>query len=162
MCIKTHELPGPDTHRVIYIVRDGRAALVSYCHYLRNFLGRNITLEAAISGDELPSWSHHVDTWTLSGRSNLLLIRYEELVLARPDLLQKLSAFIGRTVIRPYDISFSELHRLMPAFFRRGSNEPNVGEMTESQLALFDRYHGVTQAKMGYPRPVSLASVPLI
>jgi len=152
MCVKTHELPGPDTHRAIYIVRDGRAALVSYCHYLRDFWERNISLEAAISGSAIPSWSTHVAAWALSGRPNVLVIRYEELTLARAGLLEKLSSFIGRPVLRPNDITFSDLHELMPAFFRCGSNERNVGEMTQQQLEIFDSYHGPVQAKMGYAR----------
>jgi len=156
MCVKTHGLPGPDTHRAIYIVREGRAALVSYCHYLRDFLGRNVSLEAAIAGDAIPPWSDHVAAWVFSGRPNVLVIRYEELILARADLLEKISQFIGRPALRQNDISFSDLHRLMPAFFRCGSNERNIDEMTAQQLKLFDSRHGLVQARMGYPRSVPL------
>src|SRR5690348_17690471 len=35
--VKTHELPNCDTYPAIYLVRDGRDALVSYAHYIRQF-----------------------------------------------------------------------------------------------------------------------------
>ena len=38
--IKTHELPADDTYATIYIVRDGRDALVSYAHFIIAYKGK--------------------------------------------------------------------------------------------------------------------------
>src|SRR5262245_47202585 len=47
--VKTHGLPGADNHPAVYIVRDGRDALVSYAHfaltYSYNFAPADIMTE---------------------------------------------------------------------------------------------------------------------
>src|SRR6266542_744438 len=35
--VKTHDLPGTDAHPAIYLVRDGRDALVSYAHFVLDY-----------------------------------------------------------------------------------------------------------------------------
>lgn len=156
-CVKTHELPPPDSHRAIYVVRDGRAALVSHYHYLRDIRGTRMTLDALIKGLDLQSWSEHVNAWLLSGRPNVLTVRYEDLARADKGAQVAIGAFIGKPPAREFDISFSELQGMMPAFFRSGSNDSNIAEMTPEQLGLFDRLHGRTLDVLGYPRVPTLA-----
>ncbi len=51
-CVKTHDLPGDDDFPAIYVVRDGRDALVSYAHYaLEIFEGQPAPPDAAFNGD---------------------------------------------------------------------------------------------------------------
>ena len=55
--VKTHE-PPIDSGPAIYIVRDGRSALVSYMHYLRRAEGVAVDLPSIIKGEVWPgSWS---------------------------------------------------------------------------------------------------------
>src|SRR5262249_21674239 len=103
VCVKTHELPTPDSHRAIYIVRDGRAALVSHYHYLRDIRGVRTSLGDLIKGTNAPSWSQHVDAWTLSGRPNVLIVRFEDLVRADQGVQDAIAAFTGRKPARPFD-----------------------------------------------------------
>lgn len=148
--VKTHELPGNDTHRTLYIVRDGRAALVSHYHYFRNVLGLHVALEDLISGALFSSWSQHVASWMLSGRPNVLPIHYEALSRGEPAVLDSLAAFLGTPCSQPFSVSFSTLQDLMPSFFRSGSNGRNIAEMTDIQLDLFEKLHGKVWRAIGY------------
>lgn len=71
--VKTHELPPSDQHPAIYVIRDGRSAVVSHAHYLRDILGRDISLTDVIEGKAGLSWSRHVRAWALPLRANTLL-----------------------------------------------------------------------------------------
>ena len=75
--VKTHEMPPADRHPAIYVVRDGRSAVVSHLHYMREILGRDMTLAEVIEGKAGLSWSQHVRAW--SPRPHTLMVRYEDL-----------------------------------------------------------------------------------
>ena len=66
-----------DRHPAIYVVRDGRSTVVSHAHYVREILGRDITLADVVEGNAGKSWSQHVKAWT--PRPHTLLFRYEDL-----------------------------------------------------------------------------------
>lgn len=146
--VKTHELPGRDTHPAIYVVRDGRSSVVSYRHYLRGILGRDPSLSDVIRGE--PSWSEHVEAWALSGRPNTLVLRYEHLAAADPRALQQIAAFLDRPLLQAFDTCFERLHALNPQFFRRGSDAANIAEMDAVSLRLFEQLHGATLRRIGY------------
>lgn len=148
--VKTHELPGADSHPAICVVRDGRSALVSHWHYLREILQRDVTLADVIRGRYGLSWSQQVQAWALSGRADTLVLRYEALAAGDETALRTLSAFIGRPQAKDFDISFARLHGLYPAFFRRGSDAANIAEMDEAARRLFDDLHGATLDRLGY------------
>ncbi len=146
--VKTHELPPADRHPVIHVVRDGRSAVVSHHHYLREMLGRDVTLAAVISGAAGISWSQHVKAgWA---RPDALLVRYEKLAAGDADTLAAIAAFIARPQRRAFDVSFDRLHALSPAFFRRGSDAANIAEMTAPDARLFEDLHGATLRLLGY------------
>jgi len=46
--VKTHGLPATDRHPAITVVRDGRSGVVSHAHFLREILGRGVTLADVI------------------------------------------------------------------------------------------------------------------
>lgn len=148
--VKTHELPPSDQHPAIYVVRDGRAAVVSHTHYLRDILHRDITLAGVIEGKAGLSWSQHVRAWTMPPRPGTLLARYEDLASGHAGTLAALSAFIGQPLRHGFDISFARLHELYPAFFRRGSDAANIAEMDAASRSLFEQHHGDMLRAMGY------------
>ncbi len=80
---KTHDLPQPKYKKVIYLVRDGRDAMVSYYNYNKN-LQVNITLEEMVKeGKEMwPSkWHEHVKQWKSNPyNAEIITIRYEDLL----------------------------------------------------------------------------------
>ena len=154
--IKTHELPLADRHPAIYVLRDGRSAVVSHAHYMAEFFHRDIALTDIIAGKLGASWSQHVNGWIMGGRANLLVVRYEDLAMGNRQTLEAISAFIGRPLIHGYDIQFDRLHALDPVFFRRGSDQANIGELVGEAGDLFERLHGPTLHALGYAadRPV--------
>ena len=146
--VKTHEMPPADRHPAIYVVRDGRSAMVSHAHYVREILGRDITLAEVIEGKAGQHWSRHVRAWM--PRSQTLLVRYEDLAARDAATLKKISDFIGRPQLHAFDISFAALHALSPAFFRSGSDSANILEMDGEAQRLFERLHGETLRTLHY------------
>jgi Sulfotransferase domain len=148
--VKTHELPHDDA-KAIYIVRDGRAAIISYYHYNQSFFGTNVSLSDLIIGKRWPGgWSSHVNGWALSGRPNTLVLRYKDLVAENMQYLTHIADFIGLPAPKRTAVDFAELHAQFPKFFRSGSNEKNVAELKGDDLRLFWTLHGETMERMGY------------
>ena len=152
-----------DDTRVIYLIRDGREACVSYWHYYREILeDQSMTLERIIRGDCLfGSWSEHVQAWipVLRARAcnpdvkNLLglLLNYETLLTKKGSTLQLLRLFLNvstRTNMALPD--WQDFHQSDPQFFRSGTNETWKTEMTGDDLALFDELHGDMMREYGY------------
>lgn len=148
--VKTHEMPPADRHPAIYVVRDGRSAVVSHAHYIREILGRAIELADVIEGKAGHSWSRHVRAW--GGRPHTLLVRYEDLASGNAATLKKIADFIGKPQLHSFDISFEALRAISPAFFRSGSDSANILEMDGEAMRLFERLHGETLRALGYGR----------
>ena len=148
--VKTHELPGLDDHPTIYVLRDGRSSVVSHYHFLKDILHRGVILTDVIAGKFGTSWSQHVNAWTRSSRSNMLIVRFEDMNIGNPDTLERISKFIGRPILREFDVSFDRLHAQSPLFFRRGSDAANIAELDDKSLILFEQLHGDTLRQMGY------------
>jgi hypothetical protein len=148
--VKTHEMPPADKHPSIYVVRDGRSAVVSHVHYVREILGRDITLTEVIEGKAGHSWSQHVRAWT--PRPHTLLVRYEDLAAGNAATLKNIADFIGKPQLQAFDISFEALHAISPAFFRSGSDSANILEMDGEAQRLFERLHGAILRDLGYGR----------
>lgn len=148
--VKTHELPPARHLPVIYIVRDGRSAVVSHFHYLRQVMGHELQLADVIGGRMGPLWSDHVRAWALQPRANRLVVRYENLAAGNEASLHDIGAFIGVPQRKPFDISFARMNALAPSFFRRGSDAANIAEMDAAAQALFERLHGQTLRDLGY------------
>jgi Sulfotransferase domain len=148
--VKTHELPSADRHPAIYVVRDGRSAVVSHTHFLREILHHDVTSADVIRGKLGVSWSRHVKAWALPARPGTLVVRYEDLAAGDTKTLAAISDFIRVPQLRAFDISFDRLHALSPGFFRCGSDRANITELSAEAGRLFERHHGETLRAMGY------------
>lgn len=153
--VKTHELPGMDNRPAIYVLRDGRSSVVSHYHFLKDILHRDVTLADVIAGKFGASWSQHVNAWTTSSRSNTLIVRFEDISIGNPDMLERISKFIGRPILREFNVSFDCLHAQSPLFFRRGSDTANIAELDAMSLIQFEQLHGETLRQMGYGEATS-------
>ena len=95
---KSHELPQESYKRVIYLVRDGRDAMVSYLHFNHKW-NINVTLEEMIKENKnvYPApWWQHVKAWTENPyNSEILYIRYEDLLENTAKELKRICEFIG-------------------------------------------------------------------
>jgi Sulfotransferase domain len=147
--VKTHGMPTDDSQS-IYIVRDGRTALVSYYHYTKSFVDEETRLEDVITGKHQPgSWSGHFHAWNPFKRERTLLVRYEDLRDRNDETCQKVGDFLQKQPLRKFDIAFSELQALNPRFFR-ASNDARSLEEIEPFQHLFMEYHGSTMRELGY------------
>ena len=153
LLIKTHESHGDDGP-ALYIVRDGRAALISYFHYLNDVALYPAKLEDVITGSVWPgSWSDHYRGWLPLSRPRTLVIRYEDLVATPEAVLADVAEFTGLPLRDRGRLSksFAELHAFYPQFFRSGSNDGAFAEI-EPYSGLFWDYHGSVMDELGYRR----------
>jgi len=119
--VKTH-LPPRDAQPVIYVVRDGRQSLVSYCNYHRKFFPEHPggLMNLVLGDDYYGGWTEHHAQW-MSGTRRTMLVRYEDLVAAPALLLREIAEFIGhRGPVSSWTNPFEKLHRENPGFFRQG------------------------------------------
>lgn len=151
--IKTH-LPPKDGQPAIYIVRDGRQAIASYLEYYRQYNpDSNITLQKLILGTEIYlGWSEHINAWNIFERPNTLILRYEELVNVKEDVLNKIAKFISfNGDIKEWQNPFDLLQQKKPEFFRKGKIDwENNQEWTLWINQLFYFNHGEMMSKLNY------------
>ena len=149
--VKTHdEVPLP-TDRAIYVVRDGRAAIASYQRFLRDFDHVDFSLEEIARGTRMAySWGQHVERWMANPADRLLVLRFEELSGSPP--LESISEFLGRPVLRPFEVTFDDLNKLDPAFFGVGRNDPGTDLVERTCGDVFWEHNGPSMARLGYRR----------
>src|SRR5262245_12163352 len=90
---KSHHLPRPSYRRIVYLLRDGRDALVSYYHHLSATAGAVDFLATVKNGDGLfpGKWHEHVDRYMDNPHNaEMIVVRYEDL---KRDPLAQLRRF---------------------------------------------------------------------
>ena len=169
---KTHNLPKPEYKNVIYIVRDGRDALVSY-YNMNKTLGIDVTLEEmVIEGKSLfPSpWHIHVRQWINNPyQANILYIKYEDLIYQPEQQLKRIMDFthisrdenIVKQIIE--GCSFQQMknkeqkwgseNKNWPkdkSFFRKGKIGTFKQEMPGNLIEIFEKNAGEELKHWGY------------
>jgi hypothetical protein len=158
--VKTHDKP-IDAGRAIYVIRDGRSAIVSWYNMLVSLRKRNdVSISDVIMGRgvRFGDWSSHIRAWTPNKRPATLLLYYNDLVSGDPAVLEKLAGFIGIPQCASWVNQFSELQELMPDFFRRGSDAANLAQMTEQESDLFWETHEQCMCEYGFPSNTAVQS----
>ena len=158
--IKTHELP-QNNSPAIYLVRDGRDALVSYAWYILNFeSGRtnfnDVLLNLIVNSDFFGGWSSHVLKWG-QRKAPTAIVRFEDLTRTSDpsDIIKQAlneincQTYEKRTTIGPLPV-FEELHQFSPQFFRKGQIGSWKTEMSSEYHDLFWLIHGEAMRQMGY------------
>jgi|ERR1017187_1626423 hypothetical protein len=99
MFFKAHALPAPEFRRVIYLLRDGRDAIVSYLHHLEAIERRNMDfLHLVKTGEGLfpCKWHEHVGRWQANPfQASMLVVRYENLIQDTVQQLGRMLSFAG-------------------------------------------------------------------
>ncbi len=99
MFFKTHHLPRPEYRRVIYLIRDGRDAMVSYFHFLNaiNKCEPDFLKMVSIGEGLFPCcWHEHVNAWMENPHgAKLITISYESLKTDTVAKLKELCVFAG-------------------------------------------------------------------
>jgi len=178
--VKTHLLPDqliPNDPNipVVYLVRDGRDALVSLAHHKKDIYAPDSdfhqNLRAAIlakEGSFFGGWSEHVNQWQ---KRAVIVIRFEELIAdpiacverLRPllDLPEpnraKLPNFEQLKSGRPeygsgkhFWSNSEEAQAMASRWFRKGKVDGWKTEMDQEEQRLFWEHHGATMEQLGY------------
>ena len=174
MFFKSHFLPRPDYRRVVYLLRDGRDALVSYRHYLEATQKRKIDffeLTAVKLMFPCP-WHEHVEAWRRNPyAAQLIVIKYEDLLRRPVEQLERFCRFSNLPREREYLAAMADAAQFRNLrakegeagfgrpdlelaagsyFFRRGVAGSHKDEMPPDVLAAFLKDAGETLRRHGY------------
>lgn len=156
--VKTHE-PPTDGGPAIYVVRDGRAAAVSYHRYLRQVEGLDVTIEAVVDGRVYAGgWSEHVRAWDPLRRPDTVVARFEDLCRDPGPTLAAVARLLGLAPRPPVVTGLGTLRPLAPAFFGAGDDAANIGALGRELEARFLERHGAELAALGYLRAAASAA----
>jgi len=163
--VKTHELHA-DHSPAIYLVRDGRDALVSYAHFIwtyeekqsveipRQALHR-ILHDLIAYNDSFGGWGPHVLAWT-ERVAPTAIVKFEDLV-SSPEPLALVSGALGTSgyghgamIPAGRSPSFDDLRTYRPEFFRRGKIGGWKDDISPDLHQLFWEKHGEAMQRMGY------------
>ncbi len=148
---KTHDYPEDDS-KAVYIVRDGRASIASYLHYLKDFNNMEYPLADIVAGYvRFGSWGSHLDAWNPLERPNTILVKYESLLSDSEKEIKRLSDFLGLTPSGHWNNDFEQFHKINPKFFREGTSKKDH-EMKGEDLDLFLLFHGDWMNVLGYDK----------
>jgi hypothetical protein len=152
---KTHKRRKKDGCRAIYLIRDGRDAVVSRARLLisergaadidrqttfETFLREEITRPYLEGQPSSGTWGGNVLSWLGEADPSVTLLRYEDLIAdprvsverAVSSLAPELAPSAGAIIP-----SFSDLHDVDPLFFRRGVVGAHRDEMPDELHDLF-------------------------
>ena len=161
--VETHEIPADDLP-AIYIVRDGRDALVSYAlsqlthERSENFPGirkafLDILEQLIATGDYAEGWSAHVRAWTQRSAATAV-VHYEELIRDGAVPLERSLRSLGIDI--PYqpreEVPVRLLHARFSWFFRTATSASWHGEMKPRFEHAFWERHGEVMREFGYSR----------
>lgn len=148
--VKTHGLPR-DNQPAIYVVRDGRAAIVSQMTYDRTLFNIDRGYKDLINGKMIGGpWSDHIAGWNPLERERTLFLRFEDLI-QRPDhVIRLLSQFLGRAPLHEWNNPLAQQRQLLPGFFNHGQDARNMEKWPPDDLSYFWERHGDWMERLGY------------
>ncbi len=160
--VKTHEGRPKDEQRAIYLIRDGRDALVSYAYFRLN-KKMNLPLEertperlvevlrAILDHDRYGDWSAHIEAWTR--RERTCPVRFETLIQSPLETVRAALDATGYGLPETPSgalPTFDELHQQYPKFFRAGRVGGWREELPDDIHRLFWERHGEMMVRLGY------------
>lgn len=151
--VKTHHPPLDDSPAIV-MTREGRAALVSYTHFLRDIEQLDVSLPEVIRGDVgIGTWSGMLDEWNPLERPGTLFLRFED-VISDPDrVAEMIAAFLQIRPIRKWENRFSEFQKANPYHYRAGKNRSNISQFDPQVEQLFWDCHRQWMERAGYTDP---------
>lgn len=142
--VKTHG-PDKDTRPAIYILRDGRAAMCS----LWKFYNQSISMSDLILGNHrFGKWSDHVKSWNPRKRPNCLFLKYEDIERDLPQVLNQLSDFLHVPILSQSIPVRDEIAKSDGVWVREKTDWRT--QLTDDELALFEKHHGDVLKDYGY------------
>lgn len=173
---KSHDLPKEKYKKVIYLVRDGRDAMVSYYHMLKKVNKFNVTLKEMIVDEKnlFPcSWSAHVKSWLIDNpyMADLIVVKYEDLLNTPVQELSRISKFLGLErseafcqniiantqidILRTKAQQYGLVHQMLSGndgsqFFRQGKAKSYLKEMDPELIVEFEKKASEELRFLGY------------
>lgn len=157
----------------IYLVRDGRDAIVSYWHFCNQRDNTNIPLNEFIKlsarrGYSYGPWGKHVKGWLKAGLNSFLVMRYEDMLQDPAACLKKALEFSGisvgssaiaqavarasfrsmKQIEQQKGFNLEQLEKVK--FIRQGKTGIWKQVFDEKDLAIFTAVHGGPIAELGY------------
>src|SRR5262249_27670995 len=161
--VKTHELPDDDRHPAVYVLRDGRDAMVSYTHFalkvhdkldpvaitpeqFRSRMRELLLEERSAYG----SWGENVLAWSV--RPATVLVRYEDMVRDPAGEVDRALAAIGCPAprISAEVPTFGGMKQENAKLVRRGVPGSWKDEFPTELLPLFWQRNGDVMRNFGY------------
>jgi hypothetical protein len=161
--VKTHEFPDADNFPAIYVLRDGRDAMVSYTHFVLTVEKPtppeevtpelfHDTMRDLLLEDRSPygSWSENVLAWT--SRPNTVVVRYEDLVRDSGRVVDRALSVAGcpATRISAGVPTFDTMKQEDAKLVRRGQPGSWRDEFPPDLLPLFWERNGAAMWRLGY------------
>jgi hypothetical protein len=172
MFFKTHNPPLPEYKKVVYLLRDGRDAVVSYYHHTRDLHRQEIDFFKFVEEYNIFSlkWHEHVNLWLSNPyQADMLVIKYEDLRNNGLEALEEYCDFLHITRSREYlqnilrDTDFNKMRRREQnlgwddpnwpkdrPFIRRGVIGSYKDEFPQEALDKFLVESGETLKRCGY------------
>jgi estrone sulfotransferase len=169
--MKSHAPYIREYSKVIYLIRDGRDVYVSYYFHKLNQLPSGCTFREFLKRqDHYPcTWGEHVSSWLFSlSPSNLLLVRYEDLIRDCPKELKRIASYLGldRTAnqlsLASEKSSFDNMRRIElvkgrlykdqgpKVFMRKGKSGDWKDFFGQDEKTVFKSREGHILLKLGY------------
>ena len=140
--LKTHDGP-QDARPAIYVIRNGRDAVLSYYRFGRG----NLSIADIMFGrGEMLSWSAHLAKWRPHDRPNTLLLRYEDMVTDLRGTIDAIAKF-SRAPILSFDMPDRESLADNKWIVSASAKRPQFAPDTE---AVFQKVHGEMMKLYGY------------
>jgi hypothetical protein len=161
--VKTHERPDADSFPAIYILRDGRDAMVSYTHFALTITKQmpkeavtpelfHATLRDLLLEERGPygSWSENVLAW--EQRPATVMVRYEDMVVDPAREVDRSLAAAGCRVPLIADgvPSFDSMKKEDSRLVRRGQPGSWKDEFPRDLLPLFWQRNRDAMIRFGY------------
>ncbi len=140
--VKTHELKRDD-NPCIYVVRDGRAAVMS----LWKFYNKELSLSEIVKGNSrFGSWQNHVLSWIKNPPTNILILEYEQMRNDLEGTLKSISDFLGLEILNH---TMPEREKLADGKWVKKKSDWRE-DFSKSDLDLFYMHNAEAMNLLGY------------
>lgn len=155
--IKSHAPFQSQYPRVVYILRDGRDAMLSYYYYQQAELPAGTTLTDFLAQTPWPcGWAKHVASWLDAGlpADKFLLLRYEEMKQDPAGQLQRLIQFSQLTVSPERfqqaleQSTFQAMRQAEQQYGGPGGRKPQGGFMRQGQSGGWQQQFGPAEKEI--------------
>jgi hypothetical protein len=156
--IKTHCVIHDANLPAVYLIRDGRDAMVSYARFAPLYgkdispeqFRKNLVQRINYTGGRYGSWSENIASWI--NRPNTCVLSFTDLIERPIESVQKAidTLRLPLEIVNTQVPTFDELKARNPELYRRGKAGSWQDEFPADLLPLFWEKHGAMMHKLGF------------